>query len=435
MGEDELLERELVGPGAFRDELAALGDEGRHAFFSKAMRHVSVRRKEADLPVVVVVSRKTSSIVNWYGVLSNPDKGSLVLDFAESEGLQVEMQLPSLGFVRDKAGCLHRLDDLPDDLHVPGDFRVPRNSVRRWPRRLVVDGELSVPSLTGDFCDEIVVGGRFCVAGGSIKELPRRTVVGGDVLATYSSITRIRGDEELSGDIILSDSALASLPDNFHVKGTLMVSRTRLRELPAGLVVDGNLSCRGNDIEALPDDISVSGGIWLANSKFTRLPTGLKCGGLDISRTAISILPGDTHIRGPLEAREAALSEISARCVVEGDVELAHSRLESLPFDLTVGGSVDLTHTPLERVPDGLRVDGDLLLPWTLIRALPASLFVSGKLDLRYTAMTKTDIPESIEVLGYIYLNDWASQRRSDKGTFSGFLRRLFARGELARSS
>lgn len=430
-----MLKLELGSPGAFKDELSALGDEGRHAFFSKAMRHLSVRRKEADLPVVVVVSRKTSSIVNCYGVLSNPDKGSLVLEFAEREGLQVEMQLPSLGFVRDKAGCLHRLDGLPDDLHVPGDFRVPRNSVRRWPRRLVVDGELSVPAMTRDFCDEIVVGGRLSVAGASISEFPRRTVVGGDVFATYSSITRIRGDEDFSGSLILSDSDLESLPDNFHVKGTLMVSRTRLRDLPAGLVVHGNLSCRGNDIEALPDDISVSGGIWLADSKFTRLPTGLKCGGLDISRTAISILPEDTHIRGPLEARESALAKISARCVVEQEMELSHSLVTTLPADLTAGGSVDLTHTPVVSIPDGLRVDGDLLLPWTPIRALPASLYVSGKLDLRYTAMTKTDIPESIEVLGYIYLNDWASQRRSDKGTFSGFLRRLFARGELARSS
>lgn len=425
-----MLERELVGPEAFKDELSGLGDEGRHAFWSKGMRYVSIRRQASDLPAVIKISPKTSSIVSCYGVVSNPDKGSLVLEFAEREGLRVEMQLPSLGFIRDKAGCLHRLDDLPDDLHVAGDFHVPKNSVKRWPRRLVVDGELSAPSLAGDFCDELVVGGRLSVPGAAIKEFPRRTVVSGDVFATYSSISRIRGDEELSGSLILSDSALASLPDNLHVKGTLMVSRTRLRDLPAGLVVHGSFSCRGNDIEALPDDISVGGGIWLADSKFKRLPTGLECRGLDISRTAISILPEDTHIRGALEARESALSVISARCVVEGDMELSHSRLATLPSDLTAGGSVDLTHTAAASIPEGLRVSGDLLLPWTPISSLPASLFVSGKLDLRYTMMTKADIPDSIEVLGYIYINDWAAQRRARKGwSLSWFMRSLFARG------
>jgi hypothetical protein len=429
VGELELLERELVGPVALKDELSSLGGEGRHELYSKGMRYVSVRRQETDLPVVLVVSRKSSSLVNCYGVLSDPDKGELVLEFTEREGLSGDVAHPALGFIRDKAGCLHRLDDLPDDLHVAGDFCVPPNSVRRWPRRLVVDGHLSAPSLTGAFCDELIVGGRLSIPGADINELPRITVVGGDLFARHSALMRIRGDEKLSGHLILSDSALSSLPENFHVAGTLMISRTCLRELPAGLVVRGDLSCRSNDIKSLPEDISVSGGIWLADSKITQLPLGLECGGLDISRTAIAVLPERVHIRGLLQAEESALSVISSGCVVERGMELSHSQIVSLPSDLSVGGSLDLSHTSTASIPDGLRVGGDLLLPWTPIRTLPASLFVDGKLDLRYTEITRSDIPDSIEVLGCIYINDWATQNRRSRFSPIGLIKRLFSRG------
>jgi hypothetical protein len=434
VGEDELLELELVTPVALKTEISAFGDEVRHAFCSKGLRYIAVRRDKSELPVVIVISRKSSSIVNCYGVSSNPDKGSMVIEFAEREGLRIDVSHISLGFVLDKAGHVHRLDDLPADLHIDGDFEVHRNSVKRWPRRLVVDGNLSVPGLTGDFCDELVVSGRLSIPDASIKELPRRTVVGGDLFADRSRLTRIRGDEEIAGSLFLSDSAIESLPGNFQVKGSLAVSRTRLRELPAGLEVQTDFSCRGNAIEVIPDDITVGGGIWLAYSKVTRLPVDLVCGGLDISRTAIVTLPEGTHIRGPLQAEESALSRISALCIVEGDMELAHSRLRSLPSDLKAGGSVDLTGTQVERIPDGFRVGGDLLLPCTPIRSLPPSLFVPGKLDLRYTEMTKTDIPESIEVLGYIYVNNWAANKRRDSGWFSRFLRRLFSRGASARA-
>ena len=150
--------------------------------------------------------------------------------------------------------------------------------------------------------------------------------------------------EELNvkGDLNLRRSNITSLPEGLKVGGDLNLNFAKITSLPEGLKVGGSLDLSNTQVELLPKGLQVGGILILKYTeldRLTKIPNGLKIGGLITSKTFIT---------NTLD--------------IKGDLDLTGLGTISLPEGLKVGGYLNIYNTNVTPIPKGLQVGGDLFI-------------------------------------------------------------------------
>lgn len=307
------------------------------------------------------------------------------------------------GFVVDIRGDWHKLDSLPDGLHVPGDLRIVRRSIERLPDNLRVDGSLNL-------------------YGTPIKTLPANLYVGGDVMLTRTMISKLPDGFAVRDHLSVAETPMRRLPSNLKVPGWLRIDRTDIEEIPSDARLGGPISAGRSGLKVIPANMTVNGRFDLSCSKITALPRGLRVkGDLNIEQTEITELPADLVVAGVLNISDTKIVEIP-RSVRAMDVrayyshlktlpprmkvrnlELVGSQIEDIPSGIVIGGSLKLANTKVARLPDNLTVPGYLGISMTNIDALPRSLAVGETLELNDRI---AELPKDLVVRGSVVLNE-----------------------------
>jgi hypothetical protein len=307
------------------------------------------------------------------------------------------------GFVVDIRGDWHKLDCLPDGLHVAGDLRIVRRCIERLPDNLRVDGSLNL-------------------YGTPIKALPANLHVGGDVMLTRTMISELPDGFTVRDHLSVAETPMRRLPSNLKVPGWLRIDQTEIEEIPSDARLGGPISAGRSGLKVIPENMTVKGRLDLECSKITALPNGLRVkGNLNIAQTEITELPADLVVTGELNVSDTKIVKIphSVRAtdvrayyshlktlpprMKVRNLELVGSQIEEIPPGIVIGGSLKLAKTKVERLPDNLTVPGYLGISMTDINSLPQSLAVGETLELNDRIAS---LPADLVVRGSLVLNE-----------------------------
>lgn len=173
--------------------------------------------------------------------------------YLEKSGLALNIPASRLGFVVDKNGEWHSIDELPDGLEIDGNLDISGSDLANLPRGLAVSGNLIANDTLLD-------------------QLPDGLSVGGDIHLARSHIRRLGNVTRVNGDLVLNRSRIMFLPDGLQVQGSMDVSGSKLWRLPGGLSVRHSLDISDTDIEALPEDIFIGVKLEMYRTELKSLP-------------------------------------------------------------------------------------------------------------------------------------------------------------------
>jgi hypothetical protein len=237
---------QLLTPEALDRESAVMqhcignGGYDRHVTDSSKL-YLSLRDRAGKAHATLEVDVSKHTLKQFQGKQNKPPVQryiDVVVPYLRDERILVGMSSTRLGYVVAADGEWHRLENLPENLHVAGDLDISYSKLTVLPRNLTVDGTLNA-------------------TGSKLESLPEGLKVRDSIrLARTTGIFRLFGLEEVCKELDLNGSRVQFLPNNLRV-GSLDVSHTPMSSLPEGLVVKGTLNISHTDIVELPEDIYV----------------------------------------------------------------------------------------------------------------------------------------------------------------------------------
>jgi hypothetical protein len=206
-----------------------------------------------------------SYIIQYQGKQNEPPKPeytSAIMPFVLQKKLKINAPVIQFGFVIDKNGNKHKLNELPDNLEVSGNLNLQYVKLDSLPKGMVVCGNLDISlSRIKKLPEGITVKGNLELGGSIVRYLPKKLTVTGDISAKFSQIRKVHHDLNVGGSLILSSSKVQCLPDNLKIGRHLHLSNIWIESLPRGLSVGGDLILGSNPCEltSLPEDLEVGG--------------------------------------------------------------------------------------------------------------------------------------------------------------------------------
>ncbi len=183
--------------------------------------------------------------------------------------------------VRDAAGHLHSIFEMPEELELDAGFYFHGAYDIALPRRL---------RSTEDF---VLIGAR---------------------------ITSMCQKIEIGGDADFSECEFETLPDKSVFHRNLVIRRSTMKKLPRGISVGRWLKMGGTGIETVPVSARIGIGVDAENSRLRIIPPGFTVtGDLLLSGTKIRRLSG-VQIGGSVFIERIAGIEIGEDCLIAGNV-------------------------------------------------------------------------------------------------------------------
>jgi predicted RNA-binding protein len=230
------------------------------------------------------------------------------------------------------------------------------------------------------------------------KQLPEELIVKARQLTLRSTLNNpivLPKRMHMVGCLILIGT-FENMPERLVVEGDLEIqaletdggpAHTSFSRLPDDIWVTGKMTARELPLKALPSKMLVEGHLDLLGSKITTLPPELRCGGIDLSYTAVTEFDtahftasgkdGGLRWSRWLEARRSKLERIIGDPNFQ-KIDVSGSQLAALPDGLRVKGDLDITNTPVTRIPDDIIVGGSMRVDGCQITCLPTYLDVKS---------------------------------------------------------
>jgi hypothetical protein len=279
----------------------------------------------------------------------------------------------STGFlVRDVAGAVYSVSDLPDSLTVSGNLLVQARHVSaiRLPKKITADGNVTIvmDAETAGFLNvpEVLhVGGNLSLSGPWINRLPKSLTVG--------------------GSLQLSHSAISHLPTNLSVTANLSLCSTPIRNLPAGLRVANEIDLRNTDVEVIPSDLRCRS-INIAHTKIKRFDTCVfiddepigNSRSLNASSSLLEEIIGVPNF-STLDVADTPISVLPSNLVVTKNLHISGTPIRKLPATVKLGGFFAATRCEIEILLP--RMSGNVDFSGSKIE-LPSVFCCKGELNL-----------------------------------------------------
>lgn len=300
-------------------------------------------------------------------------------------------------------------------------------STKRLPEdRLVVGGDVLIQEHNhAQLPDQMIVGGDLeIVMCHSLTSFPTYLEVKGDIIVVATPIQSIHEGCHFGGSVSFINAWLRYLPDHFHVHGNLQISGCPIPELPSGLVVDERLDISRTAIRIIPGDTRFRSLI-AADSKLMCLQDYLHVVDLDISgcpilwlpkglvvehrlnisRTAIPIIPDDSRFRSLIAAGSKLLYLRDALQVV--DLDISGCPILWLPKGLVVERRLNISRTAIRTIPGDTRFC-ELIAAGSKLEYLPEQMEVDV-LDIE--ACSIYELPPGIIVFFCLNISHTPIQR------------------------
>jgi hypothetical protein len=204
-----------------------------------------------------------------------------LFDHVERASLSIAGVEGKCAVVRDAAGDLHSIFDMPEELDLDAGFYFHGTYDIALPRSL---------RSTSDF---ILIGAR---------------------------ITSMCQKIEIGGDADFSECDFETFPDNSVFQRNLVVRRSTMRKLPRGISVGRWLKMGGTEIEAVPASARIGIGIDAEDSSLRIIPPGFSVtGDLLLSGTRAKRLSG-LKVGGSVFIERIAGVEIHDDCEIDGNI-------------------------------------------------------------------------------------------------------------------
>lgn len=153
---------------------------------------------------------------------------------------------------------------------------------------------------------------------------------------------------------------LPIIEEDLDVDGNLDFSESRLTNLPSGIKC-GLMDLRMSQIEKIPENLTVN--TLYVSESIKEIPVSLKVRNLIVRHNKnITKIPNiDVFI---LDAQGCANLEV-IEFVSGHNVNLTDTRVSNLPDNFTISGTLYMTSTPISDIPKNLNVKGSLSIAHT----------------------------------------------------------------------
>lgn len=131
----------------------------------------------------------------------------------------------------------YTIKTLPDNLIIKHHFYC-RLRINKLPKNLKVEGDF--------ICYDI-----------GLEELPENLYVNGTFDFSDNNVKEIRSDMIINSHIYCVNNNIEKIPDNFYVNGNFICMHNNLSKLPNNLHVEGIFDCSNNFISEISDDLYV----------------------------------------------------------------------------------------------------------------------------------------------------------------------------------
>lgn len=221
------------------------------------------------------------------------------------------------------------------DIAVPTSILVPREIYREllehvqrkslsiigveWKCAIVRDAAGHLHSIF-EMPEELELDAGFYFHGAYDIALPRRLRSTSDFILIGARITSMCQKIEIGGDADFSECEFETLPDRSVFHRNLVIRRSTMKKLPRGITVGRWLKMGDTGIETVPVSARIGIGVDAENSRLRIIPPGFTVtGDLLLSGTKVRRLSG-VQVGGNVFIERIACIEIGEDCLIAGNV-------------------------------------------------------------------------------------------------------------------